>query len=106
MIFPNGYDDRLDLMHLAEIYDLKREGAVDPSTGEPPMLQMAVLTHSWRHVIKQPGIAGFLMPALTAVGRLPGNSSRPFDDGTPTGRRRGTVARTSECPVESELRAF
>lgn len=85
VIFPSGYDERLDLMHFAAIYDrLKRERPVNPKTGEPPTLQMAVLTHAWRDVIQQPGIAGFLMPALAAVGRLAGYSGHPFDQDSPT----------------------
>ena len=53
VIFPSGYDPSLDLMHFAELYDrLKRERPVNSKTGEPPTLQMAVLTHDWRRVIK------------------------------------------------------
>jgi mannose-6-phosphate isomerase-like protein (cupin superfamily) len=81
VIFPNGYDQSLDLMHFAEVYDrLKKERPVNKKTGEPPLLQMAVLTHSWSRVIKQPGFAGFLMPALYAVGKLTGYRSNPFED--------------------------
>jgi len=81
VIFPNGYDPRLDLMHFAELYDrLKRERPVNKKTGEPPTLQMAVLTHDWRRVIKQPGIAGLLMPTLAAAGRLAGYRSNPFEE--------------------------
>ena len=81
VIFPNGYDPRLDLMHFAELYDrLKRERPVNRKTGEPPILQMAVVTHAWRTVIKQPGVAGVVMPTLSAVGRLAGYRSQPFED--------------------------
>jgi hypothetical protein len=83
VIFPNGYDPQLDLMTFAEIYDrIKREGTLKSRSGEPPLLQMAVLTHEWRSVIKQPGMAGVLMPVLAAVGRLAGYRPRPFEDDT------------------------
>jgi hypothetical protein len=85
VVFPNGYDPQLDLMHFAEIYDrLKRERPVNRSTSEPPLLQMAVLTHEWRDVIRQPGVAGVLMPALAAVGRLAGYRPQPFGDDSAT----------------------
>lgn len=79
VIFPDGYDETSDLMHFAQIYDrLKRERSVNSRTGEPPLLQMAVLTHSWRRVIRQPGVAGALMPLMAAVGRITGYRSEPF----------------------------
>lgn len=79
VIFPRGYDPKLDLMHFAKTYDrLKSERPVNNKTGEPPTLQMAVLTHAWRDVIKQPGVAGMLMPVLAAVGRIAGYSEQPF----------------------------
>ena len=78
VIFPDGYDRRLDIMHFADIYDrLKRDR---PDGGEPPLLQMAVLTHEWREVIRQPGVAGALMPSLAAVGKLLGYRPDPFGD--------------------------
>lgn len=80
VIFPTGYNPKLDLMLFAETYDrLKRERAVNKK-GEPPLMQMAVLTHDWRDVIRQPGVAGMLMPAMAAVGRLAGYRSQPFGD--------------------------
>jgi mannose-6-phosphate isomerase-like protein (cupin superfamily) len=83
VIFPNGYDPSLDLMHFAELYDrLKRERPVNSKSGEPPTLQMAVLTHDWRRVIKQPGVAGLLVPTLAAAGKLAGYRSRPFAEGS------------------------
>jgi mannose-6-phosphate isomerase-like protein (cupin superfamily) len=86
VIFPKGYDPKLDLMRFAEVYDrLKRERPVNKETGEPPILQMAVLTHGWRRSIKQPGIAGLLMPALAAAGRLAGYRSSPFGEGAAPG---------------------
>lgn len=86
VIFPNGYHPKLDLMRFAEVYDrLKRERPINQETGEPPILQMAVLTHGWRQVIKQPGIAGVLMPALAAAGRLAGYRSSPFEEDAASG---------------------
>lgn len=83
VIFPTGYDPRLDLMHFAAIYDrLRTERPVNKKTGEPPLLQMAVLTHHWRDVIQQPGLAGTLMPALAAIGRLRGYEPEPFGSAT------------------------
>ena len=80
VIFPDGYDPALDLMHFAAIYDrLRQQGPVTKS-GEPPLLQMAVLTHDWREVIRQPGVAGLLMPTLAAIGRMAGYRSPPFEE--------------------------
>jgi uncharacterized cupin superfamily protein len=85
VIFPNGYDASLDLMHFAELYDrLKRERPVNKKTDEPPLLQMAVLTHDWRRVIRQPGVAGFVMPILAVTGKLAGYRSKPFDEDSAT----------------------
>ena len=78
VIFPTGYDPTLDLMHFAAIYDGLRRGSTNARAGEPPLLQMAVVTHEWRAVIRQPGIAGLLMPALAAIGRMAGYRSPPF----------------------------
>ena len=79
VIFPDGYTHDRDLMAFAATYDrLKREGPVNKK-GEPPTLHMAVLTHAHRDVIRQPGVAGLLMPALAFVGRRVGYSSQPFD---------------------------
>lgn len=81
VIFPTGYDASLDLMRFAEIYDrLKRERPVNKKTGEPPLLQMAVLTHDWRKVIRQPGVAGLVMPTLAAAGKLAGYRSKLFEE--------------------------
>ncbi len=79
VIFPGGYDPALDLMRFARIYDrLRRERPVGRRTGEPSLLQMAVLTHEWRAVIRQPGVAGAMVSALAAVGRLAGYRPDPF----------------------------
>lgn len=76
VIFPNGYRPEDDLMRFAAIYDrLRRDGPVNAKTGEPPLLQMAVLTHSYRNVIVAPGVAGALMPALSTLGRIRGYRS-------------------------------
>lgn len=85
VIFPNGYEASLDLMHFAELYErLKRERPVNRKTGEPPLLQMAVLTHDWRRAIRQPGVAGFLMPALAIAGKLAGYRGKPFEEDSAT----------------------
>ena len=53
-------------MHFAELYDrLKREGRV---------------THDRRRVIRQPGVAGFLMPVLAAVGKIGGYWGNRFEE--------------------------
>ncbi len=81
VIFPDGYDPSHDLMHFAAIYDrLRRERSATGRTGEPPLLQMAVLANDWRPVMRQPGIAGALMPVLAFVGKLIGYRS-PSDRG-------------------------
>lgn len=74
LVFVDGYAPEDDLLRFAGIYDrLRRDGATaDDTPQEPPMLQMAVLSHSYRRVIRQPGVAGLLMPALAAVGRARG----------------------------------
>lgn len=81
VIFPQGYRAEDDLMLFAATYDrLRRERRVSRRGGEPPLLQMAALTQGYRHVIRQPGIAGLLMPALAGLGRLVGYRARPFAD--------------------------
>ena len=76
VIFPHGYRVEDDLMRFAAIYDqLRRQGPVKPKTGEPPLLQMAVLTRAYRRVLRQPGIAGVLIPPLAFVGRIAGYRS-------------------------------
>ena len=80
VIFPDGYDSTLDLMHFAAIYNRLRQHGPITKSGEPPLLQMAVLIHDWREVIRQPGVAGLLMPALAAIGRLAGYQSPPFEE--------------------------
>ncbi len=80
VIFPEGYDAGRDLMHFAQIYDRLRRERSNQKRAEPPLLQMAVLAHEWRSVIKQPGIAGVLMPALAMVGRLAGYRSQPSEE--------------------------
>jgi len=76
VIFPNGYRAEDDLMRFAAIYDrLRREGPVNPNTGEPPLLQMAVLANANTRLIRQPGVAGRLMPLLAALGKWRGYRS-------------------------------
>ncbi|HSF85917.1 MAG TPA: cupin domain-containing protein [Acidimicrobiia bacterium] len=80
VIFPGGYNPDHDLMLFAGVYDrLKKERPVNRKTGEPPTLQMAVLTHAYKESIKQPGVAGLIMPLLAGVGRLAGYRSGPFE---------------------------
>lgn len=71
VIFPTGYNPEIDLMRFAAIYDrLRREGPVNNGTGEPPLLQMAVLLVANPQVMRQPGLAGWLIKPLATVGRL------------------------------------
>lgn len=73
VIFPGGYREEDDLMRFAAIYDrLRREGPVNPKTGEPPLLQMAVLAAANTRLIRQPGVAGRLIPPLAVLGRWRG----------------------------------
>lgn len=84
VIFPNGYRAEDDLMRIGAIYDrLRREGPVNPRTGEPRVLQMAVLVRSNNHVMRPPGVAGLLMGPLALIGRLRGYRSEfPEWEGT------------------------
>lgn len=76
VIFPNGYRAEDDLMRFAAIYDrLRRDGPVNPKTGEPPLLQMAVLMDANTRLMRQPGGAGRLVPLLAAFGRWRGYRS-------------------------------
>ncbi|MDX1448004.1 MAG: cupin domain-containing protein [Acidimicrobiia bacterium] len=73
VIFPDGYRHDHDLMRFAAIYDgLRRTAPLNPKTGEPPVLQMAVLMVAYDPAIRQPGMAGMLMKPLAAMGRLRG----------------------------------
>lgn len=73
VIFHHGYRAEHDLMRFGGIYDrLRRQGPVNRRTGEPRLLQMAVLAHAYRRAIRQPGVAGLLMGPLAALGRLRG----------------------------------
>jgi hypothetical protein len=76
IIFPDGYAHNDDVLRFGAIYDcLKRDGRVNTKTGEPTILQMAVLTHAFRRVMRVPGIAGTVMAPLSALGRLRGYQS-------------------------------
>lgn len=76
VIFPEGYRREDDLLRFGALYDrLRRDGPTN-SRGEPPLLQMAVLAHAYRRVIGSPGLAGVLMPAMAALGRLRGYRSQ------------------------------
>jgi mannose-6-phosphate isomerase-like protein (cupin superfamily) len=74
VVFPApGYRPAADLLAFAAIYDrLRLEPDVDPRTGEPPMLKVAVLTHAYRSAVMPPGLAGRLIRPLAAIGRLRG----------------------------------
>lgn len=70
---PPGYRADADLMAFAATYDrLRGASNVDPQTGEPPMLQMAVLTAAYRSAVLPAGFAGTLIRPLAVVGRLRG----------------------------------
>ncbi len=78
VIFPDGYRAEDDLMRFAATYDrLRREGQVNPKTGEPPLLQMAVLAAANPRLITQSGVAGRLIPFLGIIGRLRGFGPEP-----------------------------
>lgn len=76
VIFPNGYRAEDDLLRFAAIYDRLRKSGPVILKGEPPTLQMAVLTHAYRQSITAPGLAGAVMPVLAAIGRLRGYRSQ------------------------------
>lgn len=79
VIFPKGYSADQDLLAFGAIYDrLRRERPLSRFTGEPPMLQMAVLVDAYKDVQKQPGMLGVLFSALAPIGRLMGYDSDPF----------------------------
>lgn len=81
VIFPDGYRTEDDLMKFAAIYDrLRREGPVNPKTGEPPILQMAVLAAANTRVLRQPGVAGRLIPLLAVLGKWRGYHSESLLD--------------------------
>jgi mannose-6-phosphate isomerase-like protein (cupin superfamily) len=73
IFLPPGYRADADLMGFAATYGrLRGASNVDPRTGEPPMLQMAVLTDAYRSAVLPAGIAGTLIRPLAFVGRLRG----------------------------------
>lgn len=76
VIFRDGYTPDVDLLRFAAIYDrLRVDGPVRAKDGEPPFLQMAVLTDAYRRAIRVPGLAGMLIRPLAAIGRLRGYRS-------------------------------
>jgi mannose-6-phosphate isomerase-like protein (cupin superfamily) len=84
VVFPaTGYRREIDLMAFASTYDRMRHlPNVHPGTGEPPMLQMAVLTDAYRSAVIPPGLAGRLIGPLAAIGRLRGyRATTPGDTG-------------------------
>jgi mannose-6-phosphate isomerase-like protein (cupin superfamily) len=89
IFLPPGYRADADLMGFAATYDrLRGAPNVDPRTGEPPMLQMAVLTDAYRSAVLPAGIAGALIRPLALVGRLRGyRPDAPAAGGTLTGQR-------------------
>ncbi len=73
VVFVRGYDPSDDLMLFAAAYDrMRRDGPVRTRTGEPPLLQLAALTHTYRRAIVQPPPAGLLIPALAGLARVLG----------------------------------
>lgn len=81
VIFPKGYTPDNDLLMFGATYDrLRRERPLSRVTGEPPMLQMAVMIDAYKDVQKQPGALGMLFSFLALIDRLAGYKSRPFDD--------------------------
>jgi mannose-6-phosphate isomerase-like protein (cupin superfamily) len=81
VIFPDGYRPEDDLMRFAAIYDrLRREGPVNPKSGEPPLLQMAVLAAANPRLIRQPGVAGRVIPLLAVLGKWRGYHSEAVED--------------------------
>lgn len=81
VVFVNGYRPEDDLLGFASRYDqLKKAGPVGRS-GEPPLLQMAVLTHEYRNVIVQPGLASVLMGPMAGLGKLMGYRADPRHPG-------------------------
>jgi mannose-6-phosphate isomerase-like protein (cupin superfamily) len=73
IFLPPGYRTDADLLGFAATYDrLRGASNVDPRTGEPPMLQMAVLTDAYRSAVMPAGIAGALIRPLALLGRWRG----------------------------------
>jgi mannose-6-phosphate isomerase-like protein (cupin superfamily) len=76
IFLPPGYRADADLMGFAAAYDrLRAAPSVDPRTGEPPMLQMAVLTDAYRSAVLPAGMAGALIRPLAVIGRMRGYRS-------------------------------
>lgn len=76
VIFPDGYSPEDDLLRFGAIYvQLKADGHVSTKTGEPPLLQVAVLTRAYRRVMAVPGFAGALIRPMAALGRFRGYRS-------------------------------
>ena len=81
VIFPRGYTPDIDLLAFGATYDrLRREKPLSRITGEPAVLQMAVLLDAYRDAQRQPGVMGLLFATLAPIGRLAGYRSNPFDD--------------------------
>jgi len=73
IFLPPGYRPEADLMIFAATYDrLRHLDNTNPKTGEPPMLQMAVLTQAYRSAVLPAGVAAALIGPLAFVGRLRG----------------------------------
>ena len=68
-----GYRPDADIVAFLAIYErLRRRPNVDPRTGEPPLLQMAVLCDAYRRGYTLPGFTGALIGPLALAGRLRG----------------------------------
>lgn len=53
-------------------------GKISRFTGYPKMFQLAVIEAAYPEAMKEIGIAGLLMPALAAVGKMLGYKADPF----------------------------
>jgi mannose-6-phosphate isomerase-like protein (cupin superfamily) len=70
---PPGYRPDADIIGFLAIYErLRRLSDVSPRTGEPPLLQMAVLCDAYRKGYALPGLTGALIAPLAIAGRLRG----------------------------------
>ena len=65
-----------DLLDFAAIYaGLLRDGRVNPRSGQPSLLQMAVLYRTYADAVDEIGPASLVLKALAPVGRLRGYQS-------------------------------
>lgn len=55
--------------------ELVAGGRVSPRTGEPHLLQLAVLLRDYREAVSQPGMLGLMLRLLAPIGRIRGYRS-------------------------------